>query len=58
MVNALLKIDHKIVHEYSNAALTPIYMVAVTPNRTVVQGCDNAVYTYRHTNTTTVTYCK
>ena len=63
MENALLKIDQKIVHKWANAVLTPIHTVAVTPvhtvaikqNRTVLQGCDNAVHTHRHTNTKTVT---
>ena len=63
MANALLKIDHKIVHEWANAvltpihsvAITPIYTVAITPNHNVLQGCANSVRTYGHTNTTTVT---
>ena len=55
MANALLKIDHKIVHEWANAVLTPIHTVAITPNRTVLQGCANVVRTYGHTNTKTVT---
>ena len=63
MANALLKLDQKIVHKWANAVLTPIHTVAVTPvhlvpirqNRTVLQGCDNIVHTYRHTNTKTVT---
>ena len=54
MENAQLKIDHKIVHKYSNAVLTTIHTVAITliytviitPNRTVVQGCANVVRTY------------
>ena len=60
MAKALLKIDHKIVHEWDNYVLTPIYTVeiksihtvAIMPNRTVVQGCDNSVYrqTYKHQN--------
>ena len=55
MSNARLKIDHKIVHEWANAMLTPTHTVAITPNRTVVQGCTNAVRTDRHKNNTTVT---
>ena len=63
MANALLKIDQKIVHKWSNAVLTPIHTFAVTPvhtvsireNRTVLQGCANVVRTYGHTNTKTVT---
>ena len=54
MENALLKINHKIMHEWADAVLTPINTVAITPNRTVVQGCANIVRTYRHTNTKTV----
>ena len=54
MENALLRIDHKIVHEWANDVLTPIHTVAITLNPTVVQGCDNFVCTYGHTNTTTV----
>ena len=70
MENALLKIDHKIVHKWANAVLTPTHTVAVTPihtvavkpihtvaitqNRTVQQGCANVVCTYGHTNTKTV----
>ena len=46
MVNILLKIDHKIVHKWANAIVTPIHTaiivpihtVAITPDRTVVQG--------------------
>ena len=61
--NALLKIDHKIVHKCSDAMLTPIHTVVVNPihkvaitqNRTVIQGCANVVHTYGHTNTKTVT---
>ena len=63
MANALLKIDHKTVHKWANAVLTPIHTVAVTPihtvaitqNLTVMQGCANVVRTYRRTNTKTVT---
>ena len=63
MENALLKIDHQIVHKWANAVLTPIHTVAATPihtvtitkNRTVLQGCDNAVHTYGKTNIKTVT---
>ena len=54
MENSLLKIDHKIVHKWANAVLKPIHTVAIMPIRTVVQGCANAVQTYRHKNTTTV----
>ena len=56
MANALLKIDHSIVHTWANDVLTPIHTVAITPNSTVVQGCDNVVHNYRHKNTTTVTW--
>ena len=31
MANALIKIDHKIVHKWANAVLAPIHTVAVTP---------------------------
>ena len=55
MENALLKIDQKIVHKWANTVLTPTHTVAITSNRTVVQGFDNVVLTYRHTNTTSVT---
>ena len=63
MSNALLKIDHKIVHKWANDVLTPIHTVAIMPihtvaitqNRTILQGCANAVRVYGHTNTTTVT---
>ena len=63
MANALLKIDHNIVHKWANAVLTPIHMVAVTQthtvsirqNRTVLQGCANVVRTYGNTNTKKVT---
>ena len=62
MVNALIKIDQKIVHNWANSMLTPIHTVAVTPvhtvaisqNRTVLQGFANVVRTYRHKNTKTV----
>ena len=62
MANALLKINHKIVHKWANAVLTPIHTVSVTPihmvaitqNLTVLQGCANVVRTYRHTNTKTL----
>ena len=58
MENALLKIDHKIVQEWANSALTPIHTVAImpihtvpiTPNRTVVKGCANVVCTYGRTH--------
>ena len=63
MENYLLQIDHKIVNEWANYILTPIHTVAVTPvhmiairkNRTVLQGYDDVVRTYGHTNTKTVT---
>ena len=63
MENALLKIDHKIVHKWANDVLTPIHTVAVTPfdtvairqNRIVLQGCANVVHTHGHTDTKTVT---
>ena len=54
MENALLKIDHNIVHKWANAVLTPIHTVAISQNRTVLQGCDNDLRTYGHTNTKTV----
>ena len=62
MSNALLKIDHNIVHEWANAVLTPIHAVeitpihtvAITPNRTVLKGRANVVRMYGHTNTKTV----
>ena len=53
MSNALLKIDHKIAHEWANAVLTPIHTVSML-NRTVLQGCDNVVRTYGNTNTKAV----
>ena len=43
MSNALLKIDHKVVQEWENSVLTPIHMVALMTNHTVVKGCSNAV---------------
>ena len=54
MENALLKINHKILHKWSNAVLMPIHMVAVTPvhtvaikqNRSVLPGCANVVHMY------------
>ena len=55
MENSLLKIDHKIVQKLANALLTPIHTVKITQNRTVLQGCDNAVHTYGKTNIKTVT---
>ena len=63
MANSLLKIDNKIVHEWANAVLNPIHMVAITPihtiaitpNRTVVKGCANFTRIYGYTNTTAVT---
>ena len=55
MSNALLKIDHKIMHEWANAVITPIHTVEITQNSTVLQGCSNGVCTFGHTNTITVT---
>ena len=63
MANILLKINHKIVNKWASFVLTPIHTVAVTPihtvaitqNRTVLQECNNAVCTYVHTTTKTVT---
>ena len=55
MENALLKIYHKIVHEWANSMLTPIHTVAIAPNCTSVQGCANVTRMYGHTNTKTVT---
>ena len=49
MENALLKIDHKIVHEWANPVLTPVHTVAIMPNRTVLQGCGNVVRMYIRT---------
>ena len=62
MANALLKINHKIVHKWANYVLTSIHTVAVTPihtvsimqNRTVLQGCANVVRTHGHIYTKTV----
>ena len=62
MANALLKIDHKIVHKWANDVLTPIHTVAVTPinmvtitqNLTVMKGFANGVRTYGHINNKTV----
>ena len=62
MENALLKINHKIMHEWANAVLTPIHKfaitqihtVAITQKRTVMQGCANFVRKYGHINTKTV----
>ena len=62
MENDLLIIDHKILHNWANAVLTPIRMVvimpihtvAITQSCTVLQGCVNVVRMYRDTNTTTV----
>ena len=62
MANVLLKIDQKIVNKWANAVITLIHTVSVTPvhmlpirkNCTVLQGCDNVVRTYGHTNTKTV----
>ena len=58
-----LKMDHKIVHKWANAMITPIHTVATTPihtvaitkNRDDLQGCDNVVHTYGHKYTKTVT---
>ena len=63
MANDLLKIGHNIVREWANAVLIPIHtvaittihMIVITPNRNFLQGCDNVVRTYGHTNITTVT---
>ena len=63
MENALIKIDHNIVHKWANVVLTSIHTVAVTPvhtvaikqNRTVLQGFSNVVRTYGRKNTKTVT---
>ena len=46
MSNALIKIDHKVVQEWSNAVLTPSHTSVLTANHTVVQGCDNVIRTY------------
>ena len=61
MENALIKINHKIVHKWANDVLAPIHAVAIMPvhtvaisqNSTVLQGCSYVVHTYRHTNTKT-----
>ena len=61
MANELLKIDHNIVHKWSNDVLTPIHTVAVTPihtyaimqNINVLPGCANVIRTYGHKNTKT-----
>ena len=58
MENAIIKINHKIVHKWANAMLTsihtvgitPIHTVAITQNRTVLQGCGNVVRTYLRTH--------
>ena len=55
MENFLLKIDQKIVQEWEKFVLTPIHTVAIIPNCTFLQGCADAIHTYGHTNTTTVT---
>ena len=63
MENSLLKINRKIVHRWANAMLMPIHTdifmpihtVAMTQNHSVLQGCDNVIRTYEHTNTKTVT---
>ena len=60
--NALLKVNHEIVHKWSNAVFTPIYMVAINPihtitittNHTILQECANVVHAHGHTNTTSV----
>ena len=62
MEDALLKIDHTIVHIWANSVLMPIHMVAVTPihtvaitqNRTVLKGCYNVVHMYGHTDIKTL----
>ena len=59
MANALLEIDHKIMNKWANAVLktihtvaaTPIHTVAITQNRTVLQGCANVVRKYVRTDT-------
>ena len=58
MENDLLKIDHKVVQAWVNVVLTPIYMVALTLNTAVMQGCEFRTYVhmYVHTNTTPVMY--
>ena len=63
MANTLLKIDYKIVHKWANTVLTPIHTVAITPlhmveipkNLTVLKGYDNVIHTYIHKNTKTLT---
>ena len=52
--NAQLKIYHKIVRKWANAVITPIHTFVITPNHNVLQGCDNAVRTYRNKTTKTV----
>ena len=53
--NDLLKIDHKIMHKWDNDVITPIHTVAVTQNRTVLQGFANVLHIYVNTNTKTLT---
>ena len=63
MANALLKIDHKILHKWANDVLTPIrvfaftpiHTVAITQHRNVLKRCSNVVRIYGHTNTKTLT---
>ena len=54
MTNALLKFNYKIIQEWANDVLTPIHTVAITPNRTVVQGCAIVVCMDGCTNNTNV----
>ena len=51
MANAILKTDNKVVQEWENAIITPIYMVSLTQNHR----CVNVMRAYGHTNTITVT---
>ena len=45
MENALIKINHKIVHKWANSVLTLIHMFANIQNRTALQGCAKVVRT-------------
>ena len=49
MVNALVKISHKVVQEWSNSVLTPNHTIVLTPKHTFMQGCANVVHAYGYT---------
>ena len=55
MVNAELKINNMILHEWANTVLIPIHTVAIIPKCTAVQGCDIFICMYEQTNIKTVT---